>query len=250
MPFQSARENSRIPKQLLPRLFPNAEWSIWIDSKLKLIEDPLKFVREHMLYWGTFMSLFLHHQRLSWYEEQRAVEKLKLGSPSVLAAQEADYVSMGLSRELRGLVDGAVIFRDHRHPLSHVISCLWWNEYIAYPPRDQTSFNFALLVAGFRPTLTPQQFSTTRDRGGTHLRKLWLNYYSNITLAPMHAAARCRMDYAVRRVGHARKVALDSKLPQGVQASDIEKTTQHVQLASRARRRDEPHPLQHLLPGN
>lgn len=83
-------------------------------------------------------------------------------------------------------MDGAVIIRDHRHIMSHVVSCLWWNEYKVYPPRDQTSLAFAGRIAGLKPTLHPDGFEEVRTEGRTQSRKLWYNYVTDITQGVLH----------------------------------------------------------------
>uniref|UniRef100_A0A7C9EV00 TOD1/MUCI70 glycosyltransferase-like domain-containing protein n=1 Tax=Opuntia streptacantha TaxID=393608 RepID=A0A7C9EV00_OPUST len=44
VPYNDARRNGKVPKLLLHRLFPNVRYSIWIDGKLKLVEDPYRIL--------------------------------------------------------------------------------------------------------------------------------------------------------------------------------------------------------------
>lgn len=41
LPFDEPRRNGKLPKLLLHRLFPDTQYSIWIDGKLELVVDPL-----------------------------------------------------------------------------------------------------------------------------------------------------------------------------------------------------------------
>jgi hypothetical protein len=40
-PYDEPRRNGKVPKILTHRLFPDAQYSIWIDGKMELIVDPL-----------------------------------------------------------------------------------------------------------------------------------------------------------------------------------------------------------------
>ena len=40
-PYDEPRRNGKVPKILTHRLFPQAQYSIWIDGKMELIVDPL-----------------------------------------------------------------------------------------------------------------------------------------------------------------------------------------------------------------
>lgn len=40
-PYDEPRRNGKVPKILTHRLFPHAQYSIWIDGKMELIVDPL-----------------------------------------------------------------------------------------------------------------------------------------------------------------------------------------------------------------
>lgn len=40
-PYDEPRRNGKVPKILTHRLFPQAQYSIWIDGKMKLVADPL-----------------------------------------------------------------------------------------------------------------------------------------------------------------------------------------------------------------
>ena len=37
LPFSSLRRNSRVPKMLPHRLFPNASFALWVDGKLQVL---------------------------------------------------------------------------------------------------------------------------------------------------------------------------------------------------------------------
>ena len=50
-PYDEPRRNGKVPKILTHRLFPQAQYSIWIDGKMELIVDPLLILeRSGLLY--------------------------------------------------------------------------------------------------------------------------------------------------------------------------------------------------------
>lgn len=46
-PYDEPRRNGKVPKILTHRLFPQAEYSIWIDGKMELIVDPLLLLERY-----------------------------------------------------------------------------------------------------------------------------------------------------------------------------------------------------------
>jgi hypothetical protein len=41
LPYEEPRRNGKVPKLLLHRLFPEVQYSVWIDGKLELAADPI-----------------------------------------------------------------------------------------------------------------------------------------------------------------------------------------------------------------
>ncbi|KAJ0077608.1 hypothetical protein Patl1_35937 [Pistacia atlantica] len=48
-PYDEPRRNGKVPKILTHRLFPQAQYSIWIDGKMELIVDPLLLLERYVL---------------------------------------------------------------------------------------------------------------------------------------------------------------------------------------------------------
>ena len=49
LPYREARRNSRVPKLLVHRFFPEAAFAIWVDAKLELRMAPTDAVRRFLL---------------------------------------------------------------------------------------------------------------------------------------------------------------------------------------------------------
>lgn len=55
-PYDEPRRNGKVPKILTHRLFPQAQYSIWIDGKMELIVDPLLILERCLYHWPYFTS--------------------------------------------------------------------------------------------------------------------------------------------------------------------------------------------------
>lgn len=49
-PYDETRRNGKVPKILTHRLFPQAQYSIWIDGKMELIVDPLLILERYYFF--------------------------------------------------------------------------------------------------------------------------------------------------------------------------------------------------------
>jgi len=50
-PYDEPRRNGKVPKIITHRLFPQAQYSIWIDGKMELIVDPLLILERWVVIW-------------------------------------------------------------------------------------------------------------------------------------------------------------------------------------------------------
>nr|DAD20873.1 TPA_asm: hypothetical protein HUJ06_022336 [Nelumbo nucifera] len=147
LPFTDQRLNSKIPKMLGHRLFPQARYSIWVDSKSQFRRDPLRVLEA--LLWRTKSTLAIsEHGRGSIYEEGKAVVKKNKATPEEVEVQLAQYRSDGFPDDKmfngkKALAESSVIVREHT-PLTNLFMCLWFNEVVRFTSRDQLSFPYIL----------------------------------------------------------------------------------------------------------
>ncbi|CAK9147102.1 unnamed protein product [Ilex paraguariensis] len=89
-PYDEPRRNGRVPNILTQRLFPQAQYSIWIDGKMELIVDPLLILERN--YWScgylwlgkhTF-AIAQHKHHRSIYEEVDANKRRKRYARSLI----------------------------------------------------------------------------------------------------------------------------------------------------------------------
>lgn len=148
LPFRDQRLNGKIPKMLAHRLFPNARYSIWVDSKSQFRRDPLGVLEALLWRSHSVIAISEHGARSSLYDEAKAVVKKNKATPQEVEVQLAQYRRDGFPDDKRyngkkALAEASVIVREHT-PLTNLLMCLWFNEVVRFTSRDQLSFPYVL----------------------------------------------------------------------------------------------------------
>ncbi|GKV29837.1 hypothetical protein SLEP1_g38728 [Rubroshorea leprosula] len=148
LPFADQRLNGKIPKMLPHRLFPQAKYSIWVDSKSQFRRDPLGILEALLWRTKSVLAISEHGARSSVYDEAKAVVKKNKAKPEEVQVQLSQYRIDGLPEDKRfkgkkALSEASVIVRKHT-PLTNLFMCLWFNEVVRFTSRDQLSFPYVL----------------------------------------------------------------------------------------------------------
>ncbi|KAL8230871.1 hypothetical protein R6Q57_000649 [Mikania cordata] len=148
LPFRDQRLNGKIPKMLAHRLFPNARYSIWVDSKSQFRRDPLGVFEALLWRSKSLLAISEHGARSSVYDEAKAVVKKNKATPEEVEMQVTQYRHDGLPEDKRfngkkALNEASVIVREHT-PVTNLFMCLWFNEVVRFTSRDQLSFPYVL----------------------------------------------------------------------------------------------------------
>jgi hypothetical protein len=104
LPFADQRRNGKIPKMLSHRLFPNAQYSIWVDSKSQFRRDPMGVLEALLWKPGATFAISLHGGRSCVYKEGNAIVKKNKATPEEVAIQLDTYRSEGMPEN--ALFDG------------------------------------------------------------------------------------------------------------------------------------------------
>ena len=83
------------------RLFPNAKYSIWVDSKSQFRRDPLGVLESLLWRSNSHLAISLHGARSSVYEEAIAVVKKHKATPEEVEVQLSQYRLDGLPKDKR-----------------------------------------------------------------------------------------------------------------------------------------------------
>lgn len=143
---------SRRYKILGSVLFPQYQYSLWLDGKMEWItETPLSNLLE--LLGDRDLAVFPHDQRTCLYQEACECLHRQLDDPQVIYRQVQRYTREGFPAQ-QGLVDNAVLLRRHSPAMADFCR-LWWQEVSTGSRRDQLSFNYCAWKCGLKYRLLP-----------------------------------------------------------------------------------------------
>ena len=163
-PYVSPRRASRVPKLLTFRFFPSAEYSVWLDGKLKLLVDPHTLVRRFLSSPHAAIALPRNLRRdhideeMAWIRSTLAEEPEKLVASDARAveaqwryyeAEQRNASSTWMART--ACAEGAMIVTNLRSPLAKCVLCAWYNEWHRFGERDQLSLSYVLHSMGLSP---------------------------------------------------------------------------------------------------
>ncbi|CAN8276771.1 unnamed protein product [Cochlearia groenlandica] len=148
-PYDEPRRNGKVPKILTHRLFPEAQYSIWIDGKMELIVDPLLILERYLWRGKHTFAIAQHKHHRNIYEEADACKRRKRYARPLVDLHMKIYRYEGLEpwsikkSTVSDVPEGAVIIREHT-AMNNLFSCLWFNEVHLLTPRDQLSFGYVV----------------------------------------------------------------------------------------------------------
>lgn len=127
--------------KILPHLFIEDEYSIWVDANIRLLVDPLQYVN---CYLGNNDFLLVPHgERDCIYEEAAICITLHRASTKDLVNQMKAYMDEGCPEHV-GLFWGGMLVRRHHAAQIKNFDELWWKEFLTYSKRDQVSLGYLL----------------------------------------------------------------------------------------------------------
>ncbi|XP_073005423.1 probable hexosyltransferase MUCI70 [Typha latifolia] len=148
LPFSDQRLNGKIPKMLSHRLFPEARYSIWVDSKSQFKRDPIGVLEALLWHTKSVFAISEHGARSNLHDEAKAVVKKHKATSEEVEVQLNQYSRDGVPDDKRlngkkALAEASVIVREHT-PSTNLFMCLWFNEVVRFTSRDQLSFPYVL----------------------------------------------------------------------------------------------------------
>lgn len=134
--FREPRRNAKIYK-ILPWLFFEAEWSVWVDANIFPRIIPEAWI---VLAAGHDVTVFEHYHRDCIYAEAEECKRLNKDDHALIDAQVAHYRAEGVP-EHGGLAMCGVIIRRHTERVRQLCE-RWWAEICRWTCRDQISFPY------------------------------------------------------------------------------------------------------------
>lgn len=190
---------SRRYKMLAHQYLPQYEYSLYIDSNIRLHADPSPLFARYLA--NANIAIAKHPERDCAYQELQECTLLGLVDVHTAHAQAQRYLQLGFPQHF-GLNESGVIIRRHHAPDIVELMTHWQAEFLNGGKRDQFSFNYLVWKLNVHtselnvgPRYSRRYFSIkfhTKQHAMPLLQKL--EFYFNIrkTLGPHYALAyRC-----------------------------------------------------------
>mgnify|MGYP003289656241 CR=1 FL=1 len=134
-------KNARWHKINTHILFPEYEYSLWLDANIVInSENVIKKVSE-MMKDNVLLSVPLHPERTCIYQEAEEIIKLNIDFKETVN-DEINFLKKKKFPANMGLHETCIIFK--RHNKIKRISRLWWKLVKRFSKRDQLSFDYTL----------------------------------------------------------------------------------------------------------
>ena len=136
----SPRLIAKIFKVFPNKIFYNAKYSLWVDGNYLVNGN-------HSLFFNAYKNVkhikfYKHSLRNCIYEEAKIIQKEKPEfDPDIIDRQMQRYKDQKMP-PMHGLINGAIILRNHESKLLPKLMDDWWFEIYNYSIRDQLSFNY------------------------------------------------------------------------------------------------------------
>lgn len=156
--FTNPRRNARLAKTTSHRLFPDYEYSIWIDGSMQLLKSPEWLIDTYMR--NNDLAALTHPDRNCVFEEAEKCKELKLDDFILIDNQMNRYKENGLIPN-SGLAETKVVIRKHSGRIMS-FNDMWTLEILNNSLRDQLSFNYCALK-NFLPIKYLESWKTSKD---------------------------------------------------------------------------------------
>lgn len=143
------------------KLFPDYEYSLWIDGSVELVADARDLVKLYLK--NSSWAVHKHASRTCIIDEAFACVEMGKADPDVLSKQVARYIVGEKYPRNNGLAENTVILRRHNDPDVIKVNEDWWKECNEWSHRDQISFNYVAWKNNFEYKEMNGSIYTTPD---------------------------------------------------------------------------------------
>lgn len=147
----STRRTARYHKTSPHKLFPEYEYSIWIDGTIELLCTPESLVKKYLKY--ADLAVLNHPDRSCVYKEAEVCKSMGLDSADLIDRQMEKYKKEGYPRN-NGLAETKVVVRRNC-PEANEFNGLWDKEIKENSLRDQLSFDYCVYTTGLSVNRMP-----------------------------------------------------------------------------------------------
>ncbi|MGQ7328449.1 glycosyltransferase domain-containing protein [Streptococcus suis] len=141
IPCKEPNEINRYVKLHPHLLFPDYEYSLYIDGNIQIVSDVIPMINQMSP--DALIGLHLHDRRRCVFEEASTFSYLpRLKKFETLAKIQMDcYKKEGLPKNY-GLFENPILIRKHNVSECIEIMNLWWEQMMLYTMRDQLSLPY------------------------------------------------------------------------------------------------------------
>lgn len=144
---------SRLPKTMPHLVFPEAEFSLYMDNTVVFKRLPTS--ADLALEEGAVFRAFRHPWRSCPQDEADVVVRSALDDAARVAGQTRFYDTRRPLRDIRQLTAGTVLLRRHHDPRVRAFGEMWWEQILLFSARDQLSLDLCVLESGCPLTYFP-----------------------------------------------------------------------------------------------
>ena len=132
--FTDHRMNAKMPK-ILPHLFFDADYSIWVDGCFWLKTPPEVLIAQVL--GGADIAAFLDKVGRSVLGQMQIFSSRHAEQREAIEAQKSSYMKQGVDLSKPACECGVLI---RRHTTTKLLNLIWWSEICRWSVRDQLSF--------------------------------------------------------------------------------------------------------------
>lgn len=136
--YKTGRLTARKYKVLCNELFPEADYTIWIDGSMELVHKPSYYVKKYMKH--NFIASRPHPGWNCIYQEAIQIQRRRYENNDILIAWIKKLLEEGYP-ENNGLAETGLLVRDNSDKCKKFCE-EWWSYIDEYSARDQLSFNY------------------------------------------------------------------------------------------------------------
>jgi len=140
-------EDNRYPKLQPHTLFPEYEYSLWIDGNIDIVSEEFWIKIKEQMDEGILYAGLPHPQRDDIYEESLRILKNDREKLSNLKRAVLFLHNQGFPRHY-GMNENGVILRKHNSPDVVNFDNMWWDMFCRFSRRDQMSWAFCMWKSG------------------------------------------------------------------------------------------------------
>lgn len=145
IPYKNSNhaKTSRFVKLNPHLVFPEYEYSIWMDSNIVIAGNFIYNKTKELIENKTLLAIPIHPKRNCIYDEAMVCIKDGRDNKKVILKQMEFLRNEGFPEGF-GLYENNIIFRKHNAPAIISLDEAWWDIYIRFSKRDQLSLCYLL----------------------------------------------------------------------------------------------------------